>query len=108
MPVPGDLPLDSVLHLKSTQVDLPRLDTRYKVIRETRRVKRGHTRSILHVSRFTFCVQEKPMYFHDSATRPTKQLLPGVLARTFWGERDAVVAGGSTRPRGDPTAQPSA
>ena len=35
MPVPGDLPLDSVLHLKSTQVDLPRLDARYKVMRET-------------------------------------------------------------------------
>ena len=27
------------------------------------------------------------MYFHDSGTRPTKQLLPGVLARTFWGEK---------------------
>ena len=27
------------------------------------------------------------MYFHDSTTRPTKQLLPGVLARTFWGEK---------------------
>ena len=35
MPVPSDLPLDSVLHLKSTQVDLPRLDARYKVMRET-------------------------------------------------------------------------
>ena len=27
------------------------------------------------------------MYFNDSKTRPTKQLLPGVLARTFWGEK---------------------
>jgi len=27
------------------------------------------------------------MYFHESTTRPTKQLLPGVLARTFWGEK---------------------
>jgi exoribonuclease II len=35
MSVPGDLPLDSVLHLKSTQVDLPRLDARYKMMRET-------------------------------------------------------------------------
>jgi exoribonuclease II len=34
MLVPSDLPLDSVLHLKSTQVDLPRLDARYKVIRD--------------------------------------------------------------------------
>jgi quercetin dioxygenase-like cupin family protein len=27
------------------------------------------------------------MYFNDSKTRPTKQLVPGVLARTFWGEK---------------------
>jgi hypothetical protein len=33
MPVPGDLPLDSVLRLKLAQVDLPRLDARYKVVR---------------------------------------------------------------------------
>ena len=27
------------------------------------------------------------MVFHDSEARPTKQLAPGVLARTFWGEK---------------------
>lgn len=26
------------------------------------------------------------MYFHDSQKRATKELAPGVLARTFWGE----------------------
>lgn len=26
------------------------------------------------------------MYFHDLETRPIKELLPGVNARTFWGD----------------------
>lgn len=27
------------------------------------------------------------MYFYDVAARPVKELAPGVLARTFWGEK---------------------
>ncbi|MSQ33574.1 MAG: cupin domain-containing protein [Dehalococcoidia bacterium] len=27
------------------------------------------------------------MYFHDPATRPHKELLPGVRIRTFWGDK---------------------
>jgi quercetin dioxygenase-like cupin family protein len=27
------------------------------------------------------------MYFHDPSTRGPKELLPGILARTFWGEK---------------------
>jgi exoribonuclease-2 len=34
LPVPGDPPLDSVLGLKVTAVDLPRLDARFRVVRE--------------------------------------------------------------------------
>ncbi len=30
------------------------------------------------------------MYFHDSRTRAAKTLVPGVDARTFWGERMLV------------------
>lgn len=30
------------------------------------------------------------MYFHDSRTRQAKTLVPGVDARTFWGERMLV------------------
>jgi len=26
------------------------------------------------------------MYYHDPSTRDPKELLPGILARTFWGE----------------------
>jgi exoribonuclease-2 len=31
LPVPGDPPLDSVLRLKATNIDLPRLDVRFRV-----------------------------------------------------------------------------
>ena len=27
------------------------------------------------------------MHFHDPKERPTKELAPGVLARTFWGDK---------------------
>jgi quercetin dioxygenase-like cupin family protein len=27
------------------------------------------------------------MYFHDLSQRVTKELLPGIIARTFWGEK---------------------
>ncbi len=30
------------------------------------------------------------MYFHDPSQRPTKELLPGIQARTFWGEKMLV------------------
>ena len=48
------------------------------------------------------------MYFHESTTRPTKQLLPGVLARTFWGEKMLLSLVDLHASCGDPTAQPSA
>jgi exoribonuclease-2 len=34
LPVPDDLPLDSAVRLKATNVDLPRLDARFRVVRE--------------------------------------------------------------------------
>lgn len=34
LPVPDDLPLDSVVRLKATNVDLPRLDARFRMVRE--------------------------------------------------------------------------
>jgi quercetin dioxygenase-like cupin family protein len=27
------------------------------------------------------------MYFHDPKTRATKELVPGIITRTFWGEK---------------------
>ena len=27
------------------------------------------------------------MYFYDPTDRPTKELAPGIIARTFWGEK---------------------
>jgi len=27
------------------------------------------------------------MYFHDPSERETKELLPGIIARTFWGQK---------------------
>ncbi len=41
LPVPDGLPLDSVLLLKATHVDLPRLDARFRVVREASNVQRA-------------------------------------------------------------------
>ncbi len=95
MRLPADLPLGSELTLSLRSVDLPRLDARFRV--DDHRLTTGTASpstiaaSVVIVtssSSMSSFVQEPPMtYFFDPESRTGKELVPGVVVRTFWGEQ---------------------